>query len=149
MRLARYILVNSSLGMTGGKLGAQVGHACELALLDEDPDSNLRRLYFRGGHYAKLVLDGGDTQTMQNTLKYLEDRGFNMTTIYDEGHTEVAPISFTAMATQVVDRDHAHTAATFSSFSLYKDAPRQVIEFKGRVTQRKLERVREALQATR
>lgn len=146
IRPVRYIFINKSLHMTGGKLGAQVGHACELALLDEPKDSNLHRLYFRGGHYTKVVLDGTDTSTMQNLVKYLEDRDFPVVTIYDEGHTEVDPMSFTAIATHVLDKENAHVRETFSTFSLYKETP-AVIHFKKRVSKRELAKVEEAFKA--
>lgn len=133
--------------MSTGKIEAQAAHACELAALGEPKDSNLHRLYFRGGHHSKVVLLGRDTQHMHAIGAYLTDRGFEFRTVFDEGRTEVEHLAFTAIATYVVDKAHAHTRATFSTFKLYKDLPKPtaVIEVKKKLSRRQIRKLREQI----
>lgn len=117
----RYVFLNRELAMSRGKIEAQAAHACELAVMMEDKESNLHRLYFRGGHHSKVVLLGRDDQHMNNIGDYLTQRGFGVVSVIDEGRTEVDSLVRTAVATEVVDKNNEHTKATFSSFELYKD----------------------------
>lgn len=130
MKPAMYIFINKGLGMSTGKTAAQASHAAveafrlsmkhEYAVYEE---TNLVRLWYRGGHYMKLVMEARDSAHLRDTERYLNDRGFKTTLIIDEGHTEVAPITPTALGVELVDKDDPHTAATFESFRLYKDQP--------------------------
>ena len=137
MKPAMYIFVNKGLGMSGGKIGAQAGHAAveayRLSLEDyhshdaksEEPKvhSDLVREWYKGGHYMKLVMEAESQEHLLIVERYLNDRGFKTALIIDEGHTEVAPITATALGVEIVDKDDPHTAATFESFRLYKDPP--------------------------
>jgi PTH2 family peptidyl-tRNA hydrolase len=124
-----YIFINKGLGMSPGKIAAQAGHAAvEATLLSHPelhPDDKLIPLWDNwreGGHYVKYVMEARDEAHMRNIADYLEDRGFRHSVIIDEGRTEIPAMSITAIGVALVDKDDPHTAATFSSFSLYKDA---------------------------
>lgn len=118
-----YLFVNRALGMTPGKIAAQAGHAAVEGYRITPSDSNLLRLWYRGGHYKKIVLLGKDQYHMQLINMYLKERGISCVPIIDEGHTEVEPLSFTAIGCEVLDKQHPHVAATFSTFELYKEVP--------------------------
>lgn len=120
MKPAMYIFVNKGLGMSTGKTAAQAAHAAVEAYI-ATPDNNVKRVWHRGGHYMKLVMECRDVDHMRDSITYIRERGFACVPIIDEGHTEVDPITFTAFGVQIVDKDDAHVAATFSSFKLYKD----------------------------
>lgn len=117
-----YIFLNRELGMSTGKAAAQAGHAAveayrlsNFAMIDR---------WYEGGHYCKLVMEAQNTQHMTIIERYLNDRGFVTKLIIDEGLTEIAPLSVTALGVEIVDRDSEHTKKTFEVFGLYKDVQR-------------------------
>lgn len=114
-----YLFVNDGLDMSAGKIAAQVAHAAVEAYL-ATPDNNTKRVWHRGGHYAKYVMHARDSEHLRDIERYLNDRGFDTVLIIDEGHTEIDPIQPTALGVVIVDRDDAHVQATFSSFDLYR-----------------------------
>jgi peptidyl-tRNA hydrolase len=120
MTPAMYIFLNKGLGMSTGKSAAQAAHAAVEAYR-VSPDDNLKRMWYCGGHYMKLVMGCRDREHLLDTERYLNERGFKTALIVDEGHTEVDPITPTALGVQIVDKDDVHVAATFESFRLYKD----------------------------
>lgn len=121
-----FIFINKGLGMSAGKIAAQAGHAAVEAFIASD--HNLIEEWRKGLHYMKLVMECRDTEHLLLTQKYLEARGFYCCLIIDEGHTEVAPISATALGVAIVDKDDPHTAKTFESFKLYKDTKPKVVK---------------------
>jgi peptidyl-tRNA hydrolase len=139
MKAAMYIFINKGLGMSPGKIAAQAGHAAvEAALLshpalDGDKPKPLGVLnaavekhlvwnaWRQGLHYAKYVMEARDAEHLRTIKDYLEERGFKSALIIDEGHTEIEPITATALGVALVDKDDPHTAATFSSFKLYRE----------------------------
>lgn len=138
MNPGMYIFLNRGAGMSTGKAAAQAGHAAVEAfrLSMRHPEglssayyeeSNLVRLWYKGGHYAKYVMACRDDAHLRDTERYLNDRGFKTALILDEGHTEVAPITPTALGVELVDRDDPHVQATFSSFDLYKDEQPRIL----------------------
>jgi peptidyl-tRNA hydrolase len=120
MKPAMYIFLNKGLGMSTGKSAAQAAHAAVEAYRIS-PDNWIKESWYKGGHYMKLVMECRDSDHLRDTERYLNDRGFKTVLILDEGHTEVPPITPTALAVALVDKDDPHTAATFESFRLYKD----------------------------
>lgn len=138
MKPAMYIFINRGLGMSPGKIAAQAGHAAVEAYRLSDPyisydaeltaaerltQKKLLAAWYTGGHYAKYVMEARDNEHIRDIERYLKDRGFRTALILDEGHTEVPPISPTALGVALVDKDDEHTAATFSSFRLYRETP--------------------------
>src|SRR5688500_3482140 len=129
MKPAMYIFLNKGLGMSTGKASAQAAHAAveayRLSVEDGgkigDDGKVLVDEWYKGGHYMKLIMEARDEAQLHTIERYLNDRGFKTTLIIDEGRTEIAPLSATALGVELVDKDDPHTEATFSSFKLYKD----------------------------
>lgn len=127
MRPAQYIIINKGAGMSPGKMAAQAAHAaCEgvRVSLETHDGKRLHNLWHRGGHYMKLVMEVPDEQALTNAYHYIKERGFQAVMIVDEGHTEVDPLTATAIGVEIVDKDWPHAAETFSVFKLYRDEQR-------------------------
>jgi peptidyl-tRNA hydrolase len=130
---ALYIFLDPSL--TVGKAAAQAGHAAVEAFLaacipwdDHGDRFGLTRDLQRwrlGGHYLKLVMDGGSAPRLLVIQQYLLARGFEPQLIVDEGHTEVEPFTPCALGVFVADKNEPHAAATFSEFKLLRPRPQQ------------------------
>ena len=129
-----YIFLNKGLGMSAGKSAAQAGHAAVEAYrlsvgLDahqpqEDRtarESAPARHWYKGGHYAKYVMEVADDTQMLVVRDYIEARGFKTALIVDEGHTEDTYFVPTALGVEIVDRAHPHVQETFGNFKLYRD----------------------------
>lgn len=114
-----YIFVNSQLGMSPGKLAAQASHAAVEGYQLSRAD--IVSAWYTGGHYKKLVMDGGDALSLMTIERYLRDRDFKTRLIIDEGRTEIAPFQATAVGVEIVDKDDPHVAATFGEFRLYNE----------------------------
>ena len=131
MRVVMYLFVNKGLGMTAGKVGAQAAHAAveayRLSTKEGVPKTYVKSWY-EGKHYTKLVMEARNEQHLQTIQDYLKDRGYESAMIIDEGMTEIDPHVKTALGVVLVDKDDPHTAATFSTFRLYKDTIRATIE---------------------
>jgi peptidyl-tRNA hydrolase, PTH2 family len=124
MKPVQYIVANKGLGMSPGKLAAQVAHAavnayrlhvdeCSLALSAE---------WLMTGH-TKIVLEARDTEHLLMVERYLDERGIKTCLIIDEGRTEIAPHTPTALATVIVDKDDPNVQLAFSDLRTYR-APR-------------------------
>lgn len=125
MKPVMYLFLNRGLGMSTGKACAQVAHAAvEAYKISKIP---LIEAWELGGHYTKLVLLAEDSDQLTSIGYYLSERGFNNKVIVDEGRTEIAPFSPTAIGVEVVDKADPHVLATFESFRIYKDlSPKEV-----------------------
>ena len=109
-----YIFINEDANMSQGKVGAQAAHAAVEAYRISDKE--LLDAWYVGGHYTKLVMSAKDAQHLLTIERYLNERYFKTALIIDEGRTEIAPHTPTALGVAVVDRDDEHTAATFGDF---------------------------------
>jgi PTH2 family peptidyl-tRNA hydrolase len=146
MNPVQYIIANPALKLSPGKLAAQVAHASVegVRISAKEPwgnpwDTTLVNLWYRGGHYAKIVLQSDDLQIAK---EYIEARGFKTALIIDEGRTEIEPMTPTALGVQIVDKDCQHVRDTFGGFKLYQqEAPAVIIEV-GHMTADNLEAVR-------
>lgn len=121
-----YIFVNRGLGMSGGKQMAQASHAAVEAYRLSGFD--IIHGWYKGGHYTKLIMLARDTQHLETIKEYIESRGFSTSLIIDEGLTEIPAHSKTALGVQIVDKEDEHTEKTFSSFELYRDRARVIVE---------------------
>lgn len=126
MNPVQYIIADARLGMSPGKLSAQVAHASVQGLLTHVDFDTTRSPYNysivnrwqRGGHYAKVVLEAGED--LHTVERYLNDRGFKTALIIDEGLTEFGGgLTPTAIGTGIVDKDSGHVRDTFGGFKLY------------------------------
>lgn len=102
-----YMIVNKTLEMSSGKIGAQCGHAIQLLLLEQsriirlveksDSENNilLRMEYwctrYINGGFNKIVLGGNPKDWV-----YIKDN-YNPIIVRDAGRTEVEPGSETVM----------------------------------------------------
>lgn len=121
-----YIFVNKGLQMSSGKVASQAAHAAVEAYRVSKPE--LIKEWYKGGHYAKLVMQAKNATQLFQIERYIQDRGFKTAMIIDEGLTEIDPHTATALGVEIVDKDDPHTLATFSTFELYKDRARVTIE---------------------
>jgi PTH2 family peptidyl-tRNA hydrolase len=119
MKPVMYIIANRGLGMSPGKLAAQVAHAAVEAYRISKPE--LLEAWYVGGHYTKIVLAAEDADQLAWIANYIEDRGFKTSFIIDEGRTEIKPFTPTAVGVEVVDKEDPHVAATFGEFRVYKE----------------------------
>lgn len=130
MNPVQYILINKSAGMSAGKMAAQAAHASVegVRISARTPngnpwDTSIVNRWYRGGHYAKIVLEVEDAQALLVAKEYITSRGFKCSLIIDEGRTEVQPMTPTALGCEVVDKDSPHARETFSVFKLYQEPP--------------------------
>lgn len=114
-----YIFANRGLGMSPGKLAAQVAHAAVEAYRLSEP--KMVTAWYSGGHYTKLVMLAEDEMQLLNIQLYLEERGFKTSMIIDEGRTEIKPFTKTALGVAIVDKEDYHTADAFQGFKTYRE----------------------------
>jgi PTH2 family peptidyl-tRNA hydrolase len=121
-----YLIANKGLGMSSGKLAAQVAHAAvraytlSIPIHFEEDDVPLVSQWLDMGE-TKIVLEARDTEHLLVAQKYIEDRGICTHLIIDEGRTEIAPHTPTVLGVQVVDKEDENVKFTFSDFKTYKD----------------------------
>jgi len=109
-----YIIANKSLGMSLGKLAAQVSHAAVKAYLL----SELKiREEWDSGSYAKIILGAKDEAELKNIGDNLYAANLNVWLVRDEGRTEIEPGSITALAVEIVDKEKYKYI--FSKYSLF------------------------------
>lgn len=102
-----YLIVNSALGMSPGKIAAQVGHAVEELLLemvdykeglqwteDEDYAREARRAV---GHWDAYKKDGTTKIILKAEKEWEELRKLADIVVIDEGRTEIPPNSETVL----------------------------------------------------
>lgn len=109
--------------MSPGKLAAQAAHASVegVRISAKEPwgnpwDASIVNRWYRAGHYAKVVLQ---TDNLLVAQSYIDSRGFKSMLIIDEGRTEIAPLTPTAIGVEILDKDLPHVRETFSVFKLY------------------------------
>ena len=89
------IVARSDLGMSAGKLAAQVAHA-SLAAYDRADDQAVRE--WRAGGGKKVVLEAPDERTLFELKETAEAAGLPAAIIRDAGHTQLEPGTVTALA---------------------------------------------------
>jgi PTH2 family peptidyl-tRNA hydrolase len=129
MKPVQYIVANKGLGMSPGKLAAQVAHASVNAVFSlTGVESADWHGWQRTGH-AKIVLEARDTEHLLLVERYLKDRGIATVLIIDEGRTEIAPHSPTALASGVVDKTDENVTMAFGDLKTYKEQPKEVMPY--------------------
>lgn len=121
-----YIFLNKKLNMTVGKAAAQAAHAAAMAVVNS-PQESVNK-WEDAVHRTMIVLEARDNEHLQNISEYLGQRHLHVLKIVDEGANEVEPHSWTALATQILDKENEHVEQTFRTFKLYRDAIRVVLE---------------------
>ena len=110
-----YLFVNKKLGMSPGKLAAQVAHAACLA--QRGSSDELIDAWYEYGFYTKLVMEARDEMHLTNIQKYLSDREIKSFLVIDEGRTEIPKHSVTTLGVEVVDKNVL--GPIFAEFKLY------------------------------
>ena len=108
--------MNKSLGMSPGKMAAQVAHAAVIASDKSNPE--MRNAWNEYGFYTKLVMEARDSNHLETIMKYLSERNIRSWIIIDEGRTEIKKHTLTALGVEIVDKDIK--GEIFKSFDLYK-----------------------------
>src|SRR5215210_4408408 len=103
MKPVQYIVANKGLGMSGGKLAAQVAHAAVKAIEYQFMLSDTMLEQWNATGHTKIVLEARDTEHLLMVERFLNERGIKTFLIIDEGRTEIAPHTPTALATSIVD----------------------------------------------
>lgn len=115
-----YIFLNKELNMSTGKASAQVAHAVAMSLIELNSTVYLAK-WVASPHRTVIVLEGRSEAHMRSIKDYLSERDVPTSMIIDEGVNEIAPLSITAMATRIMDKDSEKTKMIMSSFKLYKN----------------------------
>ena len=112
--------------MTPGKIAAQAAHAEMLAMEyqlqnDKTRSNPLYREWRDSGHYTKLTMLAENTEHLFCIERYLQNRGYKTFLVIDEGRTEIAAHSPTALAVELVDKEDERTLQHFGDFRSYKE----------------------------
>ncbi len=131
MNPVMYIVANKGVGMSAGKLAAQVAHAAvrafEISRTSVDNDINVTSAWFATGE-TKIVLQARNTEHLLAAQKYIEGRGYKTYLIVDEGRTEIDPHTPTALGVEIVDKGDRDVAFTFGDFQIYRDNIKVTLE---------------------
>jgi PTH2 family peptidyl-tRNA hydrolase len=111
--LAMYILVNSDIKMSKGKVAGQVGHAvCSYMYHKAPHEKDLINIYM-ASNQTKVILSCSEFY-----LHEFEKQGF--VTIRDAGKTELEPNTLTCVNIGIVDKDNNFDIQEFlSKLKLY------------------------------
>lgn len=120
MDATQYLFINKGARMSPGKIAAQAGHAA-VEGYKQTGSPAIIDAWYEGGGYKKIVLEARDEVHLHSIHHYLSERGIAHKLIIDEGHTEVAAHTATAIGTAVLDKDDPHVAATMGDFRLYRE----------------------------
>ena len=125
-----YVFVNKGLGMSAGKIAAQVAQAT-VGAYRLSPQANQEDWWaeHNGQHHTTYVMGARDETHLYNIQQYLSMRGFNSYMMIDEGLTEVDPHTATVLAVEIVDKADGSVGNTFGLFELYRDILRVSLEF--------------------
>lgn len=121
LNIVQYIIANQGLGMSPGKLAAQVAHAAVHGFAYTANHDGQRVLDWNKTGYTKIVLAARDTEHLLSAEKYLRERGHHVKLIVDEGRTEVAPLTPTALGVELLDKDDEYVKFSFSTFKTYRE----------------------------
>jgi PTH2 family peptidyl-tRNA hydrolase len=102
--IVMYLVVRESLGMSPGKIGAQIGHAVQIFMMEYFPNKHrslTEREYelhlltreWLAREYGKIVLTASDSEFEKVKLENPNE----FFSVIDNGHTEVPPGSETML----------------------------------------------------
>jgi PTH2 family peptidyl-tRNA hydrolase len=118
-----YLIANKGLGMSPGKLAAQVAHGAVRAFRFSDTISPSTADYWLENGETKIVLEARDAEHLMLAREYIQKRGFRTFLVIDEGRTEVPALSATVLAVELVDKTDENVKSTFETFKTYKETP--------------------------
>lgn len=111
-----YLFANNELGMSPGKLAAQVAHAACLSQRGSSPD--MVDAWYKYGFYTKLVMKARNAEHIKTIERYLRERNIKSFIVIDEGYTEIPKHTITALGVEVVDKNEV--GAIFQEFELLR-----------------------------
>src|SRR4051812_47912551 len=102
----QYIIANKGLGMSAGKLAAQVAHAAVkgFEMTEEAPGGGIAIAEWNATGHTKIVLEARDEAHLIAFRDYAKSRGIESWLVIDEGRTEVTPHSPTALGFPILDK---------------------------------------------
>lgn len=99
--LVQYFIVNTDLGMSAGKIAAQVGHASMLIALRDQYQENFQ--VWKEIAMKKIVLSASEER-----MREIIESNPTVIKIIDKGYTEIAPGSLTVLGLPVMTRRQAY-----------------------------------------
>ena len=93
--MKQVIVARADLGMSEGKLAAQVAHASLMAFEDAD---RKRRTEWKGSGQRKVVLRADSESRLFDLADRAEREGLAHAVVRDAGHTELEPGTVSALA---------------------------------------------------
>jgi len=111
-----YLFVNADLGMSPGKLAAQVAHAACLAQRGSKPE--MVDAWYKYNFYMKLVMKARNAEHIKTIERYLKERDINSFIVIDEGYTEIPKHTITALGVEVIDKNEL--GPIFQEFELLR-----------------------------
>lgn len=117
-RPVMYLIANKGLGMSPGKLSAQVAHAAVRASR-LSPNDVVDEWLAKGE--TKIVLEARDTQHLWIAQRYIERANIGTYLVIDEGRTEIPPMSATVLGCEVVDKVDENVQFAFETFKTYRE----------------------------
>lgn len=115
-----YILINTQLQMSAGKVVAQAVHAAlNLAADSLNYDNNPFVEWYLNNPNAVIILDGRNSTVLENLENYLLNS--NLPARFFDYQDEGELFQKTALACGPFPKDHLMVKAVFGQFSLYKD----------------------------
>jgi len=109
-----YIFLNKGVKMSKGKSAVQAAHAAVLAYKISEFKA---REEWDCGSFTKILLCAENEKHIQNIQTYLEQNEINSVSVNDEGRTEIAPNTLTALGVEILnDEDKINVLKTFKLY---------------------------------
>ena len=121
-----YIFLNKELQMSTGKACAQASHAVAMSLIKTSVKQ--KDNWLKSPHRTIIILEARNEEHIKNIKQYLLEREIKTSAIIDEGVNEIDPHVYTALATEVLNKDDEFVSLALSSFKLYSDIIRFNVE---------------------
>ena len=117
IKYKQFVIVPKRPKMSKGKIASQVAHATFMAL-EKQESHKLKHLIgdWKENGMCVIVLECDDTEQLVNIASYLDQWKVPNHIYYDEGLTEIRPMTPTALATGVLDWTHFWMLSKFKLF---------------------------------
>lgn len=129
--IVQYLIINSDLTMSSGKVGAQTAHAerrvthnimkmaapyyCDIAKLEDMPKVVQNYIEWSNGEEKKITLKASEKELRELLAKY----GDQIVHVIDNGHTEIPPNSLTVVALNPMKKSEARDYYINKRWRLY------------------------------
>ena len=123
----QFIIIPKKAKMSPGKIASQAVHASFMALekqraierRDSSNETNIEKWKENG--QCVIVLECEDQEQLMSAAKYLEQWNIPHHLYIDEGMTEVLPLTPTALATGILDKNHWWMLSQFKLYGYKKN----------------------------